>query len=91
MHLIYPEEEHTNANNPRRQCRRIIQNTLPDFVVQMTAVVVCLNVTTRFIRVGMKGIEVRADALNWSEVLFDCQCMYGVTLTVKLGDVSARG
>jgi hypothetical protein len=56
----------------------------------MTAVVVCLNVATRLIRVGMKGIEVRADALNWSEVLFDCQRMYGVAPTVKVGNVSAR-
>lgn len=61
----------TDPNDPRWRCRRIIQNALSDLVVQMAAVVVRLDVATRFVCVGVKGVEVRADAFYGGEVLDD--------------------
>jgi hypothetical protein len=37
---------------------------------QVTAVVICLNETLGVIGIDVEGVQVRADALDWSEVLF---------------------
>lgn len=80
------KEEHTDADDSRRQRRRIIQNALSDLVIQMAAVVIRLNKATWVVRVSMEGVEVGADTFYGSEVLLECQLMHNLMLKVTVED-----
>jgi hypothetical protein len=79
-------EGHTDADDSRRQRRRIIQNALSDLVIQMAAVVIRLYIATWVVRVSMEGVEVGADTFYGSKVLLDCQLMYDLMLKVTVED-----
>jgi hypothetical protein len=60
----------TDTNDTRSLFRRIVEYALPDFVVYMGAVMIRFyRSTCRLMRVGMKGVQVCADALRRREVL----------------------
>jgi hypothetical protein len=60
----------TDTNDPCAFLGRVIENALTYFIVQVRAVVVCLDcVALWVVGVCMKGVEVGAYPLDWSEIL----------------------
>lgn len=60
----------TNSNYPRGLRGGIVENALPNLIVEMGAIVIRLyRCAVRFIGVGMEGIQVCANALHGREIL----------------------
>lgn len=58
------------ANDAGRLLWRIVEDALADFVVEMSAVVIGFyRIASRFVIVGVKGVEMGADALDRLKVL----------------------
>lgn len=61
---------YTNADDSCALLRRVVENALAHFVVEMRAVVVGFyGGALRVVRVGVEGVEVRAYPLDGGEIL----------------------